>query len=105
MNSEALLMMNTGARQGLHAGGAAQAALKDSSKGSGKYITTDTLKSGDKSQSLRKIRVGVDSGNRAWWHEGSISCCSRRVKPNCCGTASNNRLGIVQTCHTQGFLL
>jgi hypothetical protein len=69
MNSEGLLMMNTSARRGLHAGEAVPAALKDSSKGSGKYITTDTLKPCDISQSLRKIRVRVDSGNRAW-HEG-----------------------------------
>jgi hypothetical protein len=69
MTSEAVLMMNTSARRGLHTGDAVQAALKDSSKGSGNYITTDTLKSCDRSQSLRKIRVRVDSGNRAW-HEG-----------------------------------
>jgi len=62
-------MMNTSARRGLHAGDAAQEALKDSVKGSGNYITTDTLKSCDMSQSLRKIRVRVDSRNRAW-HEG-----------------------------------
>src|ERR1700688_209157 len=69
MNSEGLLMMNTSARRGLHAGEAVPAPLKDSSKGSEKYITTDTLKPCDISQSLRKIRVRVDSGNRAW-HEG-----------------------------------
>lgn len=69
MNSEGLLMMNTSARRGLHAGDAAQAAFKDSGKGSGNYITADTLKFCDMSQSLRKIRVRVDSGNRAW-HEG-----------------------------------
>jgi hypothetical protein len=56
MNSEALLMINTSARRGLHAEVAVQAALKDSSKESGNYITTDTLKSCDMSQSLRKIR-------------------------------------------------
>jgi DNA-binding NarL/FixJ family response regulator len=68
MNSEALLMLNTSARRGLHAGDAVQAALKDCSKESGNCITTDTLKSCDMSQSLRKIRVRVDSGNCAW-HE------------------------------------
>ena len=69
MNSEALLMIDTSARRDLHAEEAVQAALKDSSKESGNYITTDTLKSCDMSQSLRKIRVRLDSDNRAW-HEG-----------------------------------
>jgi hypothetical protein len=54
-------MMNTSARWGLHAGDAAPTELKDSSKGSGTYITTDSLKSCDMSQSLRKIRVRADS--------------------------------------------
>jgi DNA-binding NarL/FixJ family response regulator len=69
MNSEALLMMNTSARQGLQPRDAAQAALKDSSRGSAHSVTTEASKACDMSQSVRKIRVRVDSGNRAW-HEG-----------------------------------
>jgi DNA-binding NarL/FixJ family response regulator len=62
-------MMNTSARQGLHPGDAAQAALKDSSRGSVNLVTTEASKSGDVSKNVRKIRVRVDSGNRSW-HEG-----------------------------------
>ena len=62
-------MMNTSARQGLHPGDAAQAALKDSSRGSVNLVTTEASKSGDVSKNVRKIRVRVVSENRAW-HEG-----------------------------------
>jgi len=68
MNSEALLMI-TSARQGLQPRDAALAAFKDSSRGSVNSVTTEASKSCDMSQSVRKIRVRVDSGNRAW-HEG-----------------------------------
>jgi DNA-binding NarL/FixJ family response regulator len=64
-------MMNTSARQGLRPRDAAQLALKDSSRGSVKLVTTEASQSGDASQNVRKIRVRVDSGNRAW-HEGLI---------------------------------
>jgi hypothetical protein len=63
MNSEALLMMNSSARQSLHPGETVQAALKDS-RGSVNSVTTGTSKSCDMSPSLRKIRVRVASGNR-----------------------------------------
>jgi DNA-binding NarL/FixJ family response regulator len=69
MNSEALLM-NTSAHQGLQPGEAGQAAFKDSSsRGTVNSITTQAPKSCDPSQSARKIRVRVASGNRGW-HEG-----------------------------------
>ena len=64
MNSENL-PMNTSARQGL------QATFKDSSRVSVNSITAETSKSCDTSQSVRKIRVRVDSGNRAW-HDGLV---------------------------------
>jgi hypothetical protein len=59
------------ARQGLQPRDAAQLALKDSSRGSVKLVRTEASKSGDASQNVRKIRVRVDSGNRAW-QEGLI---------------------------------
>jgi DNA-binding NarL/FixJ family response regulator len=62
--------MNTSARQGLQRGGAAQAAPKDSSsRANANFTTTETLKSCETSQSVRKIRVRVDSGNGPW-HDG-----------------------------------
>jgi len=60
MNSEALLM-NTSARQGLQRGGAAQAAPKDSSSRANANFTTTEALTCDTSQSVRKIRVRVDS--------------------------------------------
>jgi DNA-binding NarL/FixJ family response regulator len=62
--------MNTSTHQGLQRGGAAQAAPKDSSgRANANFTTTEVLKSCDTSQSVRKIRVRVDSGNGAW-HDG-----------------------------------
>ena len=70
--------MITSARQGLQPGDAAQATLKDSTRGTVNSVTSvtfarsatvETSKSCDMSQSLRKIRVRVDSGNRLW-HDG-----------------------------------
>jgi DNA-binding NarL/FixJ family response regulator len=66
MNSEALLM-NASAHQGLQPGNAAQEAHKDN-RGIANSVTTETSKS-CLSEKSRKIRVRVDSGNRAW-HEG-----------------------------------
>jgi DNA-binding NarL/FixJ family response regulator len=68
MNSEALLMIIS-ARQGLQPRDATLSAFKDSNRGSVSSVITEAAKSCDTSQSVRKIRVRVDSGNRAW-HEG-----------------------------------
>jgi hypothetical protein len=57
--------MNTSTRQGLQPRDATQATLKQSSTGSENRVTTETSKSCDLSQSVRKIRVRVDSGNQA----------------------------------------
>ncbi len=57
--------MNTSTRQGLQPRDATQATLKQSSTGSENRVTTETSKSCDLSQSVRKIRVRVDSGNHA----------------------------------------
>jgi DNA-binding NarL/FixJ family response regulator len=63
-------MMNTSARQGVHPGDTAQVALKDNSRGSVNSVTKEAAsRACDTSQSVRKIRVRVASGNRAW-HEG-----------------------------------
>jgi hypothetical protein len=70
MNSEGW-PMNTSARQGLQSGGATQAAWKQSSPGNISAVTTESSKSRDISQTVRKIRVRVDSGNRVW-HEDLI---------------------------------
>src|ERR1700682_5910210 len=70
MNSEDL-PMNTSARQGLQPRDAAHATVKQSSNGSANSVTAETSKSCDTSQSVRKIRVRVDSGNRAW-HDGLV---------------------------------
>jgi len=56
--------MNASARQGLQPREAAQATVKQSSAGSENRVTTETSKSCDMSQSVRKIRVWVDAGNR-----------------------------------------
>jgi two-component system, NarL family, response regulator DevR len=77
MNSEALPMMNTSARQALPAREAAQAALKDS-RGSVNSVVEEASRSCDMSQNLRKIRVRVDSGNRAW-HDGLIKMLGNRA--------------------------
>ena len=67
--------MTTSARQGLQPEDAAQATLKDSTRGTVNSVTSATSatveasKSSDMSQSVRKIRVRVDSGNRLW-HDG-----------------------------------
>jgi DNA-binding NarL/FixJ family response regulator len=89
MNSEALLMMNTSARQGLHPGDTAQAAPKDSSRGSVSSVTTEVAsRACDTSQSVRKIRVRVDSGNRAW-HEGLMRMLGNHAGLEMLGGAVN----------------
>jgi len=81
-------MMNTSARQGLHPGDAAQAALKDSSRGSVNLVTTEASKSGDVSKNVRKIRVRVDPGNRAW-HEGLMRMLGNHAGLEMLGGAVN----------------
>jgi DNA-binding NarL/FixJ family response regulator len=61
--------MITSARQGLQPRNATLSAFADSSRGRVSSVITEAAKSCDTSQSVRKIRVRVDSGNRAW-HEG-----------------------------------
>jgi hypothetical protein len=70
-------MMNTSARQALPAREAAQAVLKDS-RGSMNSVAEEASRCCDSSQNLRKIRVRVDSGNRAW-HDSLIKMLGNRA--------------------------